>query len=191
MTNPAINTLLASQMAMGALVVNGGAAGANGVGATSVQRSDNVTVLTLSALAVAMADTAGIVAFGSKKLLDFPAGYIGIESVVANLAVTKSSAGVIATFDGDFSLGTVAAAGDATLTATEADIMASVATPQAVAGVTTARGSKLTATDLDGTVTPVDLYLNVLVDDTDHDVTTTPCNLLFTGTITVTWRNKG
>lgn len=155
------------------------------------EKESMVTVLTLSALALAMVDAAGVVAYSSKKLLDFPAGYILIESVVADLAITKSSTGVIAAFDGDFSLGTAAANGDATLTGTEVDILASTPTPQAVAGVTTAIGSKLTASNLDGTVTPVDLYLNMLVDDSDHDVTTTPCNLLFTGTITVTWRNAG
>lgn len=191
MTNPAVNTLLASQVALDQAQTNKHAAGANGVGALTSAREAMTTVLTLTALSIAMADAAGVVAYGSKKILDFPAGYVGIESVVAKLSVTKSSAGVITTFDGDFSLGTVAAAGDATLTGTEADIIASTATPQAVAGVTTAYGSKLTATNLDGTTTPVDMYLNVLVDDADHDVTTTPCNLLFTGTITVTWRNMG
>jgi len=191
MANPAIPTLLASVRALDAAVVHDGSVPANGAVALTVDGGMQKTVLTLNALAVAMADAAGVVAFGSKKILDFPAGYIRIDSIVADLAVSKSSAGVIATFDGDFSVGTVAAAGDATLTSTEADMIASTATPQAVAGVTTAIGSKLTATDLDGTVTPIDMYLNVVVDDADHDVTTTPCNLLFTGTVTVTWRKMG
>lgn len=187
--NASVATLLASQRALDARENNGGGTPANGVNATSEQRVPTVTVLQLSNLTLAMVDVAGVVAYASKKIFDFPEGYIAIESAVADLAVTKSSAGVIAAFDGDFSLGSVAAAGDATLTSTEADVIASTATPQAVAGATTAIGSKLTATNLDGSVTPVDLYLNVLVDDADHDVTTTPCNLLFTGTVTVIWRN--
>lgn len=189
--NASVATLLAAQVAMDKQPVNGGSVGANTAVATTTPKEMNVTVLTLTALSLAMVDAAGVVAFASKKLLDFPKGYIDIESVTANLAVTKSSAGVIAAFDGDFALGTVAAAGDATLTGTEADIIASTATPQAVAGATTAIGSKLTATTIDGMTTAADLFLNVLVDDTDHDVTTTPCNLLFTGTITLTWCNLG
>lgn len=190
--NAAVNVLLASQLALDAALANGGAVGANAAVANTVTRGQwFVTTLTLSALSLAMVDVAGTVAYAGKKILDFPAGYIRIDSAVADLAIAKSSAGVIATWDGDFSLGTVTAAGDATLTSTEADIIASTATPQAVSSVTTAIGSKLTATDLDGTVTAKDMYLNVLVDDADQDVTTTPCNLLFTGTITLTWRNMG
>lgn len=191
MTNPAVNTLLASQVALDRAQVNRLGAGANGVGALSASREAITTVLTLTALSIALVDNAGVVAHGGKKIMDFPAGYIAIESVVADLAVTKSSAGVDAAWDGDFSLGSVIADTDASLTSTEADIIASTATPQAVAGVTTAIGSKLTATNLDGTTTPVDMYLNVIVDDADHNVTGTACNLLFTGTITVTWRNMG
>lgn len=191
MANPAVVTLLASQVALDQAQDNRLAIGANGAGALSSPRESMTTVLTLAALSIALVDNAGVIAHGGKKILDFPKGYIAIESVVCNLAVTKSSAGVIATFDGAFSLGSVVADTSATLTSTEVDIVASTATPQAVAGVTTANGSKLTATNLDGTVTPVDVYLNVIVDDTDHDVTVTPCNLLFTGTITITWRKMG
>ena len=191
MSNPATVTLLASQVALDNAQTNKHAAGANAAVASSASREAMTTVLTLSALSIALVDNAGVIAHGGKKILDFPKGYISIESVVANLAVTKSSAGVIATFNGAFSLGSVVADTGATLTSTEADIIASTVTPAATAGVTTANGAKLTATNLDGTVTPVDMYLNVVVTDTDHDVTATPCNLLFTGTITITWRNMG
>lgn len=44
---------------------------------------------------------------------------------------------------------------------------------------------------LDGTTTPVDVYLNFLVDDADHDVTTTPTNLLVSGTLTLYTINLG
>ena len=43
----------------------------------------------------------------------------------------------------------------------------------------------------DGTVTPKDAYINILVDDADHDVTTTPCNLILNGTLTINWLFMG
>jgi hypothetical protein len=61
----------------------------------------------------------------------------------------------------------------------------------AVAGATTAKGVSTAAATLDGTDTAVDLFLNFLVDDTDHDVTTTPANLIVSGTITLHWINLG
>jgi hypothetical protein len=60
--------------------------------------------------------------------------------------------------------------------------------------VTTATGHA-TATEVgsvfDGHTAAVDLYLNLLVDDTDHDVTSTPCNLIANGTITLVFANAG
>jgi hypothetical protein len=112
---------------------------------------------------------------------------------VADLALTKSSAGVIDAWDGDISLGTATAANDADLTSTEADIVAKTSTPQAAAGATT--GDMVTATAqmgiFDGTGTAKDVYLNVLVDDADHDVTGTACNIIVNGTVTLTWINLG
>lgn len=146
-----------------------------------------VAQLQLRDTPVVMADQAGVVAFGSLKIFDMPAGLVQIMGVVADLALTKSSAGVIATWDGDASIGSAPAAGDATLTGTEANIVPSTPTPQAVAGATTADMKSTAGVMLDGTATPVDLYLNLLVDDADHDVTTTPCNLIVNGQITVTF----
>lgn len=136
-------------------------------------------------------DTAATVARCALKFFDFPEGQIEISGCTVNLALTKSAAGVNDDWDGDFSVGTVAAAADATLTSTEANIVATTATPQAVAGATTAKGIAAATVRLDGTTTPVDLYLNVLVDDADQDVTTTPTNLIANGTITVTYANLG
>lgn len=169
-----------------------GAVGANGAVATNHVQGDKIrTVIQLSAIALALVDNAGVVAYTSKKILDFPEGQIRIDSIVADLACTKSSAGVNATFNGDFSLGTVAANNTATLTSTEANVLASTSTPAAVAGVTSAAGINATPAIFDGHTTAVDLYLNALVDDTDHDVTTTPANLSYTGTVTIIWENLG
>jgi hypothetical protein len=35
------------------------------------------------------------------------------------------------------------------------------------------------------------VYLNILVDDADHDVTSTACNIIANGTITLVWENYG
>lgn len=208
-----------------------------------------------------MVDEAGVVAYAGLKIYDLPEGVLLILGATANLALTKSSVGVDAAFDGDFGIGTVTASNNATLTGTEQDILPSTATPQAVAGVTTAKGSSLstvptsltdnsvgtanntveamadiataggatpTAAQVDtavngvlakirnnfadvaakinevllvlsggkllasdGHTTPKDVYLNILVDDTDQDVTTTPCNIIVNGTITLHWVNLG
>ena len=85
------------------------------------------------------------------------------------------------------------AANDATLTGTEANVIPSPTMPQAVAGVTTAdcqsssAAAGTAAAILDGTTTAADLFLNFVVDDTDHDVTGTPCNLIVNGTIDVVY----
>ena len=152
------------------------------------------TVLKFTDVAIALVDEAGVVAYKGTKVYDFPAGAISVLGAHADLALTKSSAGVNATWDGDFSLGTVTASNNATLSSTEQNLIPTTPTPQAVAGVTTAKGVA-TATEafkvLDGTATAIDAYLNFLVDDADHDVTGTPCNLIVNGEVTIFWYNLG
>lgn len=160
----------------------------------SVDRGDaamHQTVLTFTNVTVALSDNAGVVAYGSKKIFDFPAGAITIIGATADLALTKSSAGVNDDWDGDFGMGTAAADSGATLATTEQNVIPTTATPQASSGATTATGYGTAAVYLDGTSTAVDLYLNFLVDDADHDVTGTACNLILNGTCTVTWTNHG
>ena len=151
----------------------------------------NKTVLKLTNTPLPLIDTAGVVARCALKVLDMPAGLIHIAGAVVNLALTKSAAGVNADWDGDVSLGSAAAVGDATLTSTEANIVPSTATPQAVTGATTAKAVSTAGVMLDGTATSVDVYLNVLVDDADQDVTGTPTNLIANGEITIVWANLG
>lgn len=217
----------------------------------------HVTTLTFLDMAVALTDNAGVVAYGGKKVYDWPEGLILNLGASADLNLTKSSTGVNADWDGDISLGTVTASNNATLLSTEANVIPSTSTPQAVAGVTTgdmesiaaaptaltdsssgtadgtiealadlataggntytdaavnaklailrnwaadfaakinalillAAGGKMLA--LDGTTTAPDLYLNILIDDADHDVTTTPCNIIVNGTLTFAWMKIG
>ena len=167
----------------------GAAAGTGVVAAESGFGNFKTTTLTLTDVEVPLVDEAGQIAYGGLKIYDFPQGYIYTVSALTDLAVTKSSAGVNDDWDGDFGLGTVTAANDADLTSTEQDVLPKTATPQATAGATTADGVS-TATEqaiLDGTGTAKDLFINFLVDDADHDVTSTPCNLILNGTIVLNW----
>jgi flagellin-like hook-associated protein FlgL len=165
-----------------------------GTGVTVEERGGDVvhqTILHFTASAFAMVDEAGVVAYAGKKVYDFPAGNIIVLGAVADLDLTKSSAGVNDTWDGDFGIGTVTASNNATLATTEQNIIPTTATPQAVAGVTTANGANTAVAVLDGTATAVDAYVNILVDDADHDVTGTACNIIANGTVTITWVNAG
>ncbi|HAM57578.1 MAG TPA: hypothetical protein DCQ64_20075 [Candidatus Rokubacteria bacterium] len=147
------------------------------------------SVLTFVNTPVVLADEAGVVAYGGLKVYDFPQGYIYLLGAVSDLAITKSSAGVNADWDGDIGVGTVPASNNGTLASTEQNIIPTTATPQAAAGATTGKAVS-TATEhaiLDGHTTAIDAFVNLLVDDADHDVTTTPCNLILNGTLTINW----
>lgn len=152
------------------------------------------TVLHFEDVVFAVTDEAGVVAYSGKKILDLPEGAILVLGASADLALTKSSAGINDTWDGDFALGTVTASNNNTLASTEQNLIPTTATPQAVAGATTARGvstSTEAAKVLDGTSTALDVYLNFLIDDADQDVTGTPANLIVNGTVELYWVNIG
>jgi hypothetical protein len=178
-------------------VTSSGVGAASGTGVAATETGNGAvhkTVLTFTDVAIPLTDVAVTVAYGGLKVYDFPAGALLFMGASANLAVTKSSAGVNDDWDGDFGLGTVTASNNATLSSTEQDLIPSTATPQAVAGATTATGES-TSTEackvFDGTATAKDAFLNFLVDDADQDVTGTACNLIINGTITLVWSNLG
>lgn len=170
-----------------------GAAAGTGVTATEYGTGAlHKTVLTLVNTPIVLADNAGVVAYGGLKIYDFPEGAINVLGATANLAMTKSSAGVNADWDGDFGLGTVTANNTNALATTEQNLIPTTATPQAVSGATTAKGQATSAGQIfDGTGTAIDAFLNFLVDDADHDVTGTACNLIANGTVTILWANLG
>ena len=120
-----------------------------------------------------------------------PAGNIVVLGAVSDLALTLSAAGVNADWDGDFGVGTVTASNNATLSSTEQNIIPTTATPQAVSSATTADGESTAVAVIDGTATAADIYLNFLVDDADHDVTSTPTNIVVNGTLKLFWMNLG
>jgi hypothetical protein len=174
-----------------------GVGAAAGTGVSAAELGNEVlhrTVLTLSSTPVVMADEAGVVAYGSLKVYDLPEGLINILGCSVNLALTLSAAGINADWDGDVSLGIAAAGNNATLSGPEAALVPSTATPQDVASATTAKAAATTTeagTVGDGTSAALDVYLNLLVDDADHDVTSTPTNIVCDGTITIVWAFLG
>lgn len=168
----------------------GGTGAGTGV-TTDTSEGFTKTVLTFKNTPLPLIDAAGVVAHCGLKIFDFPAGSIAIQGATTNIVLTKSAAGVNATWNGDFALGSVVAAADATLTSTEANVIPSTATPPAVAGVSSAKGRSTAQVVLDGTTTAIDLYFNILVDDADQDVTTTPTNLIANGKVTIIWANMG
>lgn len=150
--------------------------------------SGRKTVFKLSAIPITIADDAGVAQYGGVKIYDFPPGLLSILgcTITGNLT---GYASLIDTFDGDVALGTVTATTGATLTSTEADIMASQPTTTAaseVAAVTAV--SSTNVSPLNGTSTAKDMYLNFVIDD---NVAHGAGTATFTGTVTVWWRNLG
>jgi len=168
-----------------------------GTGVTVSEQGDGVvhkSVITFTNVDVALADNAGVTAYGSLKVYDLPEGAILFLGAVSDIDLTKSSAGVNADWDGDVGIGTEAANNGATpLATTEQNLIPNTATPQAVAGVTTANAESTTSENvvISGTGGALDVYVNLLVDDADHDVTGTACNLILNGTLTLHWINLG
>jgi len=150
------------------------------------------TVITLTNEVITIADDAGVAQYGGKKIYDFPQGLLCTLGAVVDGALTAGVTGtIIATWDGDVALGTATATTGATLTGTEADVLQSTATTQAVAkvGVTDAVSIATALTEtgarwFDGTATAKDLYLNFLIDD---DASHTAGTATFTGTVTIMW----
>lgn len=178
-------------------VLGSGGTVAGTTGLSSVSRGAGAIqkeVFTFDNVELSLTDEAGVVAYAGLKLTDLPEGAILILGATADIDLTKDAAGVNDDWDGDFALGTATASNNATLSSTEANIIPSTATPQASSGATTANGQSTTTEVpliIDGTSTAVDIYLNILVDDADHDVTTTATNLILNGTVTLVWCNLG
>lgn len=169
-----------------------GVGAAAGTGVTAVETGTGAvhkTVLTLAALSIAVTDNGSAGGQGSQKIYDFPEGVIQLLGASYNLTVTAVSTGIAAGAALVGSLGSVAAgAGNATLTSTEADMIASTAgTLTASAGVLQKFGS-LVAAAFDGHTTALDAILNVAIPDADISATDA---VLISGTITLIWSNLG
>lgn len=171
-------------------------AGAGAIAGTLIEASDNFapvrsTLLTLSARLVTVTDA---LAYASSKLYDFPEGRILVFGAKASLqwAVTSDRTTTInLNADLDWAIGS-AAASNVTLATTMVDFIAKQDKQLTAAGATLNTASAASAGTpftLDGTSTPVDLYLNVAfptLTDIDADGTMTA-----TGTVLITWVNLG
>jgi len=185
----------------GQLLTDGTASNGTKVGSTVTAREFgsgvvHKTVLTLTATPISIADDAGVAQYGGVQLYDFPAGHICTLGATIDASVTLGVTGtIIATWAGGVALGTVVATTGATLISTEANIMKEVDVAAAVAAVASidaeAVATVLTesaASWINGTSTPVDLFLNLVVDD---DATHTAGTGTITGTVTFFWMNLG
>lgn len=105
------------------------------------------------------------VGFGTAVIRDLPEGNLLLLGAVAYLQFTKLDAGTLATFDGDFAIGSTATA-DATLDGTDVNIIPSTPLGAATGGVSPmVRGAQPAQTILDNTDGSLELNLNLLIDD--------------------------
>lgn len=116
------------------------------------------------ALALSIAGTTGV-GFGTVPIGDLPPGNILFLGAVAYMQFTTADGDVVATYDGDYSIGSAPTA-DAALAGAEVDIIPSTAMGAATAGVSpVVRGANATQVMLDNTDGSLELNLNVLIDD--------------------------
>lgn len=156
--------------------------GAAVAGVTTIAETATVPVQTvISFTNVVETATDGSDEGESQKILDFDAGAFTVLGVIVDATVVNTP-GATNTFV--MSLGSVAAADDATLTGTEVDFAPS-ATIDTVGGtvLTNAFDAVLGAAVIwDGTGTAKDLYLNIGIADADM---TTNVTFTVTGTATI------
>lgn len=147
------------------------------------------TVLTCTATPLAITDDAGVAQYGGVKLYTFPEGLIQILGCVIDGAVTLGTTGTITnTWAGGIALGTAVATTGATLTGTEADVMAENDVAAATLKVAVTDAVSATSPILDGTTAAKDVYLNLVVDDS---ATHTAGTGRFTGTVAINWVKLG
>lgn len=146
---------------------------------------DHVSYFTVTGLVITVTDATTAGAHGSQKIYTWPLGSIFSKGCSFNLTTTAGSGGIGDTAALVGSLGTVTAATDnATLTSTEADLIASFAgTLTDGAGVLQKNDGPVT-TEYDGTVTAEDIWLNVAVPDAGSTASDT---LTVSGTIVCRW----
>lgn len=124
----------------------------------------------VKALALSVVGAAGV-GFGSSVIGGLPQGNLLYLGAVSYLKFTKSAAdaNAIATFAGNFAIGTAPNANAQLSDASDADLIPSTAIAAAVAGVTTlirsASTDALGGGVIDNTDGSLELNLNMLVDD--------------------------
>lgn len=152
----------------------------------------HTTTITLTNLVVSVVSVTTGNGVGGTKIFDFPEGRISflggsfIGSI--SIAAAKQADFTDATPEGDIGIGTVAPANaDAFGTdATDDDFCTGAAFLMAAYADSDVRCASEPSAFFDGTTTPKDAYVNVLVDaaDIDDGVTT---EVLINGTVTLNW----
>lgn len=162
--------------------------GAVGTNVTVVEEIPQVhrTILTVAQV-IAMTDATTNGSEGSGILYTFPEGNILILGAVANLTLTRVGTAIGATAALVAALGSVAAAADATLTGTEANIVPSTVATM-TAGIGAMNKESTAPVTLDGTNTPAVCRLNLAVPDADSSGND---SITATGTVQITWINLG
>lgn len=103
---------------------------------------------------------------GTLVLGDLPEGNILFLGAVSYLRFTTADADITATFDGDYSVGTVPTADNDLADSGEADLIPSTALGAATAKVSPlVRGTNATQVVLDNTDGSLEVNLNLLIDD--------------------------
>lgn len=147
------------------------------------------TIFTFAAHSVTMTDAGAAGSHGAVPIYTFPAGFIKIYGSLCNLTTTAGAGGIADGAALVASIGSTQLATDnATLTGTEADIIASFAgTLSGGAGVFTKDGA-LVAALYDGHTTAEAIFLNIAVPDADSASSDT---VALTGTCAIVWSNMG
>lgn len=158
---------------------------------TTGQGGSYRTVFTFAGMQVPVTDA---LAYAAQKIFDFADGKVRIKGGTARLQFAVLTARASTINDNaalTWSLGS-AAASSATLSGTMVNVLASTGRTLDGAGAALSTASTAdiaAAATLDGTTTPVDLYLNLaFATGTDIDA---DGMLAVTGTITLLWENWG
>ena len=151
------------------------------------------TVITFAASPVVLTNNAGVALYGgigtttTTAVYTFPLGAIQIVGADCRGSLTLTTATALNTYASVNSLGTNTAASDATLTGTEANILASTSAGAAAAKVAVVTSFSLAnVVPYNGTVTAMPLFLNFVV---ANDASNGTGVGTFTGSCTITWSN--
>ena len=171
--------------------------GAGAVAGSGVTASEQAighvqrTVLTLLGVEITVANTTGV-SFGGVKIYDFPEGRILVlGSLLSGVTVGLTNAGNATPIDaadgGDMALGSTEP-DDGTIGGTDVDLCPSTSIDPISDGI--AGAALAAAAQFDGTTTPLDMYLNMLIDDAD--VADAASDVLeISGRVEITWVNLG
>lgn len=155
-----------------------------GTGVTVLEGAGKTT-FTFTNVSIPTVDATTNGAQGSLNFYNFPEGLIDFRAVVSNLTITRVGTNITATAAVVASVGTATAGVDATLTGTEADLLASTtATLTAGAGAVSAVSTTAGVALFDGTGTAKKAWLNFAIPDAGSAGNDA---LLVNGTLTVAW----